>query len=123
MGRIGAAAQLCDRVIVTNALLAARATESTGKEARVVRNFINLEQLEVSRRLLATKRATRYARDGHVHIGYFSGSPSHNKDFAMLKPPLHAYSTTIRVFTSGSLDSSISQTRSPASVSASSALN
>ena len=83
MGRLGAAAQLCDRVIVTNALLAAQATESTGKEARVVRNFINLEQLEVSRRLLANKRATRYARDGHVHIGYFSGSPSHNKDFAI----------------------------------------
>lgn len=84
IGRIAATARLCDRAIVTNDYLADRARESLGREVRVVPNFINREQLALSSAILAGKRASRYARDGRIHIGYFSGSPSHNRDFAIV---------------------------------------
>ena len=84
MGRIGAALQLCDRVIVTNPFLAGQVTELTGKVAAILPNFLNLEQIAVSDELLAAKEAAGYRRNRHYEIAYFSGSPSHRRDLELV---------------------------------------
>ena len=84
MGRIGAALQLCDRVIVTNPFLAGQAIELTGKPADVLPNFLNLEQVAVSDELLAAKEAAGFRRNRHYEIAYFSGSPSHRRDLDLV---------------------------------------
>lgn len=81
IGRIAATLAMCDRVIATNTFLADRIFESTGKHVSVVPNFLNRKQLEYSDQIYSRKVDNAFARDGSVHIGYFSGSPSHNRDF------------------------------------------
>jgi glycosyltransferase involved in cell wall biosynthesis len=88
ISRVSAALHLCDRVIATNEYLAARIRASTGKDVCVVPNFLNREQLEYSLQLQAAKRASRFASDEHIHLGYFSGSPSHDKDFELISDAL-----------------------------------
>ncbi|GGG49257.1 hypothetical protein GCM10010964_40760 [Caldovatus sediminis] len=83
-GRLGAAMRLCEGVIATNEYLAARATAFCGLPTAVVPNFLNAAQLEASRRALEAKRASGFARDGRVHLGYFSGTPTHNRDFQIV---------------------------------------
>jgi len=84
IGRVGATLRLCDRVIVTNEYLAARAREMGARDVRIIPNFLNSAQLEISRRILQAKRASGYARDDRIHLGYFSGTPSHNRDFEII---------------------------------------
>jgi glycosyltransferase involved in cell wall biosynthesis len=88
VGRIGATLQLCDRAITTNPFLAARITEFAGVETSVVPNFINKAQLDYSRAVWKAKQESGFARDRHIHIGYFSGSPTHIKDFALVESAL-----------------------------------
>ncbi len=89
IGRIGATMRQCNRAIVTNAFLADRLRAAApGKDVRVVPNFLDREQLDVSLRLYAAKRHSGFARDGRVHIGYFSGTPTHNHDFAIVEDAL-----------------------------------
>ena len=83
IGRIGATYALCDGALVTNDVLAARAEAWSGKPARVLPNALNREQEEVSRAVWEAKARSGWARDGRRHLGYFSGSPSHNRDFAL----------------------------------------
>lgn len=82
--RIGAAMALCDRFIVTTDALAERARALFGRGTTVVPNFLNREQLVISEKIFANKRDADFAGDGHIDIGYFSGSPSHNRDFAIV---------------------------------------
>jgi glycosyltransferase involved in cell wall biosynthesis len=88
IGRVSAVLQLCDRVITTNEYLASHIRRCTGKDVRIVPNFINREQLEYSLQLHAAKRTSRFASDGHIHLGYFSGSPSHDNDFELISDAL-----------------------------------
>lgn len=83
MGRIGGTMRLCDGVILTNEYLAARAADFSGLPTSVVPNFLNGAQLDASRDILEKKRESGYKRDGHVTLGYFSGTPTHNRDFAL----------------------------------------
>src|SRR5262249_1506850 len=46
------------------------------------------EQLTVSARVAEAKRGGRPGESGSIHLGYFSGSPSHNLDFALVAPAL-----------------------------------
>ena len=80
VGRQGAALKLCDGAITTNAFLAARLSEFSGKPAAVIPNFMNREQLEISDALYRTKRTGGFARSPQIHLGYFSGTPTHNLD-------------------------------------------
>jgi glycosyltransferase involved in cell wall biosynthesis len=89
IGRVGATMRLCDRVIVTNECLAARAREMGASDVRIIPNFLNSAQLEISRRILQAKRASGYARDDRIHLGYFSGTPSHNRDFDIIAQVLN----------------------------------
>jgi glycosyltransferase involved in cell wall biosynthesis len=84
IGRMGATAKLCDRAIVTNDYLAEKLRAYLPTcEVRIVPNFLNEQQLALSRRIHAAKREGRYRSDDRIHLGYFSGTPTHNKDFAI----------------------------------------
>jgi glycosyltransferase involved in cell wall biosynthesis len=85
IGRIGATLRLCERAIATNAFLAERMRAAAPEvDVRVVPNFLDREQLAISQRLFEAKAAAGFARDGRVHLGYFSGTPTHAKDFALV---------------------------------------
>ncbi|MGE4239882.1 glycosyltransferase [Ramlibacter sp.] len=86
--RLGATFRLCDGGIATNEFLARKMSDFAGVPAEVVPNFMNREQLAVSQQVLEAKRSQRPGADGLIHLGYFSGSPSHNRDFALVAPAL-----------------------------------
>jgi glycosyltransferase involved in cell wall biosynthesis len=86
--RLGATALECDGGICSTAPLA-RALSSFAKfPVEVVPNFLNEEQLVLSCRIRQSKQQRAPLRDESMVLGYFSGSPSHAKDFAILEPVL-----------------------------------
>jgi glycosyltransferase involved in cell wall biosynthesis len=89
IGRAGATLRLCDGAITTNPFLG-RQIEAFAPwlRANVVPNFLNREHQAVSRRLYEAKRSSGFARDRRIHIGYFSGTPTHNRDFAVAQDAL-----------------------------------
>jgi glycosyltransferase involved in cell wall biosynthesis len=86
--RMGETLRLCDGAITTNDYLAARITEFSGLPVNVVPNYINKEQLNLSETLFRSKEASGFARDDKICLGYFSGSPSHTLDYAMITSAL-----------------------------------
>ena len=86
--RLGATLKLCDGAVTTNDFLAEQIVRFAGVPAAVVPNFINAEQLELSDRVFEAKRALSPLANEQIHLGYFSGSPSHNRDFALVSPAL-----------------------------------
>jgi glycosyltransferase involved in cell wall biosynthesis len=88
-GRIGATLRLCDSFVTTNDYLARRAREYDPRlRTAVVPNYLNREQQELALSFHRTKRDSDWARDGRIHIGYFSGSPTHVRDFAVAAPAI-----------------------------------
>ena len=83
IGRIGGTLRLCDAVIVTNDYLAARVRDFCDLPCAVIPNFLNDEQLAVSAPIRDDKARSGFSRDKTIHIGYFSGSPTHLRDFAI----------------------------------------
>lgn len=81
IANIGACMRLCDAVITTNSYLQERVQNFSGLEAEVLPNFLNQEQLDVSAQLRHEK--SNEIVGGGVRLGYFSGSHSHAKDFAV----------------------------------------
>jgi glycosyltransferase involved in cell wall biosynthesis len=105
--RLGATLALCDGAITTTPALAERLAEVTQRPVAVVPNFLNREQLALSDQLFAAKAQTSPGEDGLLHLGYFSGSPSHNRDFAMVVPALQqllAEDDSLGVVTVGYID-------------------
>jgi len=90
MGRMGQTLRMCDGGITTNQYLATRISEFSGLPVKVVPNFMNQEQLDLSRKIFEAKQATDFARDGTIHLGYFSGSPSHKLDYAIVESALES---------------------------------
>ncbi len=89
VGRISATLRRCDRAIVTNDFLAARLRACMpGMDVRVIPNFLERSQLDLSFRCHEAKLANGLARDGRIHIGYFSGTPTHARDFAIVAEAL-----------------------------------
>lgn len=82
-GRHAATLNLCDEIITTNAYLADRISEQTGKKVSVIPNFMNREQIEISTKIFEAKRSNDFKRDRKFHLGYFSGSPTHARDLAV----------------------------------------
>lgn len=89
-GRIGATLRLCDGAITTNEYLAQKIFEFANVPVSVIPNFLNREQLDISDRIYAAKRSLKHGEADLIHLGYFSGSPSHNRDFAIVIPALEA---------------------------------
>lgn len=88
MSRLGAVLKLCDAVIVTNQRLADRVREFIDLPVHVLPNFMNDAQMNLSKEVFKQKSANQFERDSKLHIGYFSGSPTHNKDFQIVSPLL-----------------------------------
>jgi len=88
IARCGATLRLCDGAITTNHLLAERIEQFADLPTWVIPNFLNHAQMELSERVRREKAASRWARDGLTHFGYFSGTPTHNRDFAIAAPAL-----------------------------------
>lgn len=109
IGRLGAAARLCEGGITTNEFLAQRLQAALrGASVAVVPNFLNRQQQAFSAALLDAKRRGGWRRNGNVTIGYFSGSPTHRKDFAVAAPALARLlerDPRVRVRVAGYLDS------------------
>jgi glycosyltransferase involved in cell wall biosynthesis len=84
LGRHGATLRLCDQAIVTNAFLGQRITEvAKGVPVHIIPNFLNSGQQAFSIQLFRAKQDSGFSSSGHCHVGYFSGTPTHNKDFAI----------------------------------------
>ncbi|MEI5996864.1 glycosyltransferase family 1 protein [Paraburkholderia bengalensis] len=90
IGRLGTALKMCDGAITTNDFLAGKIAAFSGLPVSVVPNFMNKEQIEYSDALFQHKQATGFARDDKIHLGYFSGSPSHKLDYAIIVPAIEA---------------------------------
>ncbi|MEI7037521.1 glycosyltransferase family 4 protein [Fulvimonas yonginensis] len=88
IARIGATLRMCDGAITTNAYLASQIQEYSGLYADVIPNFLNKEQLCISDRIFQEKMGAGFKRTREVHIGYFSGTPTHNHDFAVVAKSL-----------------------------------
>ena len=86
--RLGTTLRLCDGAITTNEYLAERIREYAPVPTSIVPNFMNREQLEVSEPIFTAKQAVKIDGDGPIRLGYFSGSPTHNRDFAIVAPAL-----------------------------------
>lgn len=91
VSRLGATLRQCDGAVTTNSFLADRIQAYAGDiPVSIVPNFLNRRQTELSRAILARKRVTGFARDGTVDLGYFSGTPTHNRDLLVASPALAA---------------------------------
>lgn len=88
IARMRATLERCDGVITTNAFLAARIHEFTGKPTVVAPNFMNREQLAISQRLWTAKHDAGFATTAPPLLGYFSGTPSHQRDYATVEPAI-----------------------------------
>jgi glycosyltransferase involved in cell wall biosynthesis len=88
IARTGLALQLCDRAITTNRYLASKIQEWTKKPVDIIPNFLNKEQVAISRSIFKQKLDSGFKRNDQICIGYFSGSPTHNKDFAIASSAL-----------------------------------
>jgi glycosyltransferase involved in cell wall biosynthesis len=86
--RLGAVLKECDGAIGTNEMLAKRLEEFSGLPARVVPNFLNREQMDLSDRVYEARSASGFAAGEKVRLGYFSGSPSHRLDYAIIEDAL-----------------------------------
>ena len=75
-------AKRVDGFLCTNGYLGKKLSRSFGKRYKIIPNSLNKKQLEVSKECLRRK-----SHDGFV-VGYFSGSPTHAKDFRLVEPEL-----------------------------------
>ena len=81
-GRYGATLRCCDGAITTNQFLADKIEAfMPGMTPHIVPNFLNRIQQEKSSAIWDDKVKSNFQRDDRIHIGYFSGSPTHNHDF------------------------------------------
>lgn len=76
-------AKKMDFFVTTNGFLVKKLEESFKKPCRVIRNSMNREQINAS--LVYLKQKQMYKNERFT-IGYFSGSPTHAKDFAVAEP-------------------------------------
>lgn len=86
IARCGATLRLCDGAITTNDFLAERIREFTNAPTWVVPNFMNSIQLRVSDDVRPQTFERESSSEDDVLLGYFSGTPTHNRDFDIVEP-------------------------------------
>jgi glycosyltransferase involved in cell wall biosynthesis len=86
VARIEKTFSMCDGSIATNNTMANAMYQQNGKPTVVLRNFLNLAQEFYSKQIIENKRNS--IKNEYIDLGYFSGSPSHLKDFDILVPAL-----------------------------------
>ena len=77
------AAKMCDGIICTTEYLASKAELYLDLPVLVIPNFLSDDQYQYSHELFDLKNQNDFKRDSFFDIGYFSGTPSHNRDFAI----------------------------------------
>lgn len=82
IGRIEYTAAKADGFITTNSFLGDKLQGKFNKPYGIIPNFLNEEQLRISKRCLEQKKM-QVSRSPFT-IGYFSGTPSHINDFKMI---------------------------------------
>jgi glycosyltransferase involved in cell wall biosynthesis len=87
VGRIRQSVALVDGVLTTTDFLAGQLRDSFDLPVEVVPNFLNNEQWEYSAQL---RSEVSKPSEGAPVIGYFSGSPSHNRDYQIAEDGLLA---------------------------------
>ncbi|MBR2753952.1 glycosyltransferase [Candidatus Saccharibacteria bacterium] len=80
-------AKKVDGFLCTNEFLAEKLKRSFGKPVKVIRNSLNEKQVEISEKLIKEKLLKK-DKNRDFLIGYFSGSPTHARDFAMIEDEL-----------------------------------
>lgn len=90
ISRLAATARLCDGFIASTEALASQARDLLQVPAAVVPNFLTDEELDYSQAVVEARDSVGRQRDGRLHIGYFSGSPSHINDLAIAGEALRA---------------------------------
>lgn len=88
MGRLRASLDVCRGATTTNPVLARQLSAYVEDAPAIVPNVMNRAQQAYSRELLDAKVANGWRRSGSVTFGYFSGTPSHVRDFAIASPAL-----------------------------------
>jgi len=88
ISRLEAVARLCDGGITTNDHLAGQMRKVVPGPVQIVPNFLNKLQHDVSDILLEERVTKGWKRNHTTRIGYFSGTPSHANDFAIVAPAL-----------------------------------
>ena len=87
ISRMGSMLRLCDGAITTNRFLADRIDDYAPMPTWLVPNFLNVPQLDVSADVRTKKPGAQ--TPGAVNtIGYFSGTPTHNRDFEIVSSAL-----------------------------------
>ncbi len=81
--RLRATMDLADGVIVTNEFLRGQIGEVTSLPVQVIPNVMSTEQVNVSHSLFDQKQSMDFVTREPLHIGYFSGSPTHGRDFSV----------------------------------------
>jgi glycosyltransferase involved in cell wall biosynthesis len=86
VSRLWLMGSMCDGYIGTNNFLSERGGNVLKKPVFVIQNFLNNEQIRVSKDLYDKKQHSK--NNGIFTIGYFSGSPSHANDFKKIASEL-----------------------------------
>ena len=85
IGRLGMTMQLCDGAITTNSFLGQHIAEFAPQlSVKVIANFLNRWQSAISHAIYRRKLVDPFQRDDKVHIGYFSGTNTHYRDFSLV---------------------------------------
>jgi glycosyltransferase involved in cell wall biosynthesis len=79
-------AKSADEFTTTNQFLADKISEYFSKKSSVIPNFLNKKQLKVSQEIYTQKREK--TNNAKFTIGYFSGTKTHNRDFALVADTL-----------------------------------
>ena len=85
LSRVGETLRLSDAVLVSTEHLAGLVKAEYDKPIAVIPNFLNQEQLQVSKAAQADRPS--FTPEA-MTLGYFSGSSSHSLDFAIVAPAL-----------------------------------
>lgn len=86
--RVFLAASYCDAYLTTTEPLAEAIRSMFDGTCRVVPNGLNAAQTAVSDQIWEAKRDGAAYDGDSLRMGYFSGTPSHNNDFASIAPEL-----------------------------------
>jgi glycosyltransferase involved in cell wall biosynthesis len=88
VSRMAQTMRLCDGVITTNSFLANKISKYIDFPVKIIPNFANTQQLDVSQPIYNRKLVQSFHVNEKIKLGYFSGSASHNQDIAMITPAL-----------------------------------
>ena len=82
-------AQMCDVTITTNDFLAQYLREDFDKPCFILKNYLNWMQEKVSTEYFEAKQ--HLESNNPFEIGYFSGSPTHVRDLALIMPEVEEF--------------------------------